>query len=219
MVLPRRALIGVHPYELSYYNELIGGPRGAWERGFELSYWYDAFNGPVMRELNARLPHQADVDFLNPKTNPITFQELQTLGVRAPGCLAGRPIDRPFSLRVALDPGFEGLGLHAIALRHASLVCERAASARGSTVASVIDPITVSRAWAFQVLLDAPATRGHPPLLLMGATQCPLARPTLGRRTNQVEAAGDLSSSLRLVAFRSRRASRRRATHRRQATS
>ena len=27
------ALVGIHPYELSYYNELIGGPRGAWERG------------------------------------------------------------------------------------------------------------------------------------------------------------------------------------------
>ena len=74
------ALIGIHPYELSYYNELIGGPRGAWARGFELSYWYDAFNGPVIRELNARLPHGAEVDFLNEKTNAITFQELQSLG-------------------------------------------------------------------------------------------------------------------------------------------
>ena len=37
-------LIRVHPFELSYYNELIGGPRGAWHRGFELTYWYDAFN-------------------------------------------------------------------------------------------------------------------------------------------------------------------------------
>ena len=51
------ALVSIHPYELSYYNELIGGPRGAWARGFELSYWYDAFNPPVIRELNARLPH------------------------------------------------------------------------------------------------------------------------------------------------------------------
>jgi hypothetical protein len=33
----------------------------------------------------------------------------------------------------------------------------------GARVASVIDPISVSRAWALQVLLDAPATRGHPP--------------------------------------------------------
>ena len=36
-------LCGFIPYELSYYNELVGGPRGAWERGFELTYWYDAF--------------------------------------------------------------------------------------------------------------------------------------------------------------------------------
>ena len=48
--------------------------------GFELSYWYDAFNPPVIRELNARLPHGAEVDFLNQKTNAVTFQELQSLG-------------------------------------------------------------------------------------------------------------------------------------------
>jgi hypothetical protein len=33
----------------------------------------------------------------------------------------------------------------------------------GARVASVIDPITVSRAWALQCLLDAPAKRGHEP--------------------------------------------------------
>ena len=43
----------IHPYELSYYNELIGGPRGAWERGFELTYWYDAFTDKVIDDLNA----------------------------------------------------------------------------------------------------------------------------------------------------------------------
>ena len=32
-------LVKVHPFELSYYNELIGGPRGAWKAGFELAYW------------------------------------------------------------------------------------------------------------------------------------------------------------------------------------
>ncbi len=74
------ALIRIHPYELSYYNELIGGPRGAWERGFELTYWYDAFNGPVIDELNRKFPPNARVGFLNDKTLPVTFQELQTLG-------------------------------------------------------------------------------------------------------------------------------------------
>ena len=74
------ALVRIHPYELSYYNELIGGPRGAWARGFELTYWYDAFNPSVIRELNARLPHGVEIDFLNQKTNTVTFQELQSLG-------------------------------------------------------------------------------------------------------------------------------------------
>ena len=73
-------LVEVHPFELSYYNELIGGPRGAWESGFELSYWYDAFNPRTLAEINARLPRGAAVDFLNEKTNPTTFQELQSLG-------------------------------------------------------------------------------------------------------------------------------------------
>ncbi len=50
------ALVRIHPYELSYYNELIGGPRGAWERGFELTYWYDAFNDEVVDDLNRKFP-------------------------------------------------------------------------------------------------------------------------------------------------------------------
>ncbi len=76
------ALVRIHPYELSYYNELIGGPRGAWERGFELTYWYDAFTDKVIADLNRKFPRHAEVDFLNPKTKDsvIVFQELQTLG-------------------------------------------------------------------------------------------------------------------------------------------
>ena len=80
-----RALIGVHPYELSYYNELIGGPRGAWERGFELSYWYDAFNGPVMRELNARLPHQGRGRLPQPENQSHHLPGAPDLGSGAPG--------------------------------------------------------------------------------------------------------------------------------------
>ena len=50
------SLIAIHPYELSYYNALIGGPKGAWKAGFELSYWYDALNEPVLKELNDQPP-------------------------------------------------------------------------------------------------------------------------------------------------------------------
>ena len=28
------SLVRIHPYELSYYNELVGGPRQAWRTGF-----------------------------------------------------------------------------------------------------------------------------------------------------------------------------------------
>ena len=89
------ALVRIHPYELSYYNELIGGPRGAWDKGFELTYWYDAFNGDVLDDINRKLPEDAEVDFLNDKTNPMTFQELQSLGaLRKDIRLVARRTDR-----------------------------------------------------------------------------------------------------------------------------
>ena len=73
-------LARVHPFELSYYNALIGGPQGAWRRGFELTYWFDAFNEQTLADLNKELPPGAEVDFPNELTNPMTFMELQSLG-------------------------------------------------------------------------------------------------------------------------------------------
>lgn len=37
-------LVRYHPYELSYYNHLTGGAGGAQQRGFTVSYWYEALN-------------------------------------------------------------------------------------------------------------------------------------------------------------------------------
>ena len=73
-------LARIHPFELSYYNAIIGGPRGAWHRGFELTYWFDAFNEQTLAEINQKLPAGAEIDFPNELTNPMTFQELQSLG-------------------------------------------------------------------------------------------------------------------------------------------
>ena len=157
------ALIGVHPYELSYYNELIGGPRRAWARGFELSYWYDAFNGPVLRELNARLPHRAEVDFLNQKSNTITFQELQTLGVlRRDIRLIARQTDRfPYVWLLTQDSKASAFTRLLFAMR--PWFSSQPRQLGGARVASVIDPISVSRAWALQGLLDASAMRDFEP--------------------------------------------------------
>ena len=128
------SLYRIHPYELSYYNELIGGPRGAWERGFELSYWYDAFTDPVIDDLNRRLPPGAEVDFLNEmtKTAAGTFYLRKDLGSLRGDIILGRP-DPAVSFRLAADPGLEGDGLHAALVCDATLVCERAAPARWRT--------------------------------------------------------------------------------------
>lgn len=98
-------LIRIHPYELSYYNELIGGPRGAWRRGMELTYWYDAFTPQVFRDLNARFPEGAEVTFANKLSAPMTFGELQSLGaLRKDLVLGHRDRDRlPFTWLLTHD--------------------------------------------------------------------------------------------------------------------
>ncbi len=150
------ALIRIHPYELSYYNELIGGPRGAWERGFELTYWYDAFNGPVIDDLNRKLPPNALVGFLNDKTLPVTFQELQTLGVFR-GDIAPPEMDTeqfPYAWLLTQDSKASAFTRLLFAMR--PWYASEPRQLDGARVASVVDPVAVSRAWALQTLLDAP---------------------------------------------------------------
>jgi hypothetical protein len=56
--LPAIDLIAYHPYELSYYNRLIGGLRGAYRRGMEITYFMDAMNPQFLSYLNDKLsPH------------------------------------------------------------------------------------------------------------------------------------------------------------------
>jgi hypothetical protein len=51
-----------HPFELSYYNRLIGGTRGAYEKGLEVTYFMEAFNPEFLRYLNNKLPPKAVVN-------------------------------------------------------------------------------------------------------------------------------------------------------------
>jgi hypothetical protein len=51
-----------HPFELSYYNRLIGGARGAYEKGLEVTYFMEAFNPEFLRYLNDELPPKAVVN-------------------------------------------------------------------------------------------------------------------------------------------------------------
>jgi len=42
------------PFELSYYNRLVGGLPGALRRGHETTYWWEIFNDQAIRQVNLR---------------------------------------------------------------------------------------------------------------------------------------------------------------------
>lgn len=53
MVFSLSRICAYHPYELSYYNELIGGPEGAAEEGFTISYWCEALNKDTLKKVSS----------------------------------------------------------------------------------------------------------------------------------------------------------------------
>lgn len=60
-VSPALDLYLVHPFQLSYYNSFVGGIRGAYERGLEMTYFMDALTPRFIEQLNERLPKSATV--------------------------------------------------------------------------------------------------------------------------------------------------------------
>jgi hypothetical protein len=155
-------LAQIHPFELSYYNAIIGGPRGAWRRGFELTYWFDAFNGRTLSELNRELPAGAEVDFPNELTNPMTFQELQSLGelrgdIKLGGEVKthGRRYDQLGYVWLQTQDSKATAFTRLLFAMRPWYACEPR-QLDGLRVATVADPVAVSRAWALELLLDAP---------------------------------------------------------------
>jgi hypothetical protein len=149
-------LIAVHPFELSYYNELIGGPRGAWSRGFELAYWWDAFNDRTLAALNdpkTGLPPGAVVDMLNERTSTLmTFEELQSLGELRPD-IATRVRDPnvfPYVWLLTQDSKASPMTRLLFVMR--PWYALRPPQLGGLRVATVDDPVAVSRAWALWLL-------------------------------------------------------------------
>ena len=51
-----------HPFQLSYYNRLVGGIRGAFERGLEMTYFMEAITPEFLHRLNEKLPNNATVN-------------------------------------------------------------------------------------------------------------------------------------------------------------
>ncbi len=56
ILYPLTQVLKIHPYELSYYNKIIGGIQGAYRRGMEVTYWFDAINKPAINALNSLPP-------------------------------------------------------------------------------------------------------------------------------------------------------------------
>ncbi|MFB3895080.1 MAG: ArnT family glycosyltransferase [bacterium] len=63
-LLPLIAIGTYHPYQLSYYNEVVGGLRGATRLGFETTYWGDVIGQPELDWLNKNIPYEAKVKIL-----------------------------------------------------------------------------------------------------------------------------------------------------------
>jgi hypothetical protein len=163
-------LARIHPFELSYYNALIGGPRGAWHRGFELTYWFDAFNGQTLEELNQKLPPGAELDFPNDLTNPMTFQELQILGALRGDLKLGGEIkshgrryeELAYVWLQTQDSKATAFSRLLFAMR--PWYAREPAQVDGLRLATVADPVAVARAWGLEVLLDAAdRSRSDPP--------------------------------------------------------
>ena len=182
-------LATIHPYELSYYNELISGPRGAWAAGFELSYWYEPFNARAIAELNDRFPRGATVDFFNPMATPDTFAVLQSLGqLRGDLKLGSRsPIEFPYVWLLTQDSKATAFTRLLFAMKPWYQSCP--AQLDGLRIATVADPVAVSRAWALELLLDAPSGGGPESSrgARVGAHPGPVARLGLGRRSSEIE--------------------------------
>jgi MFS family permease len=51
-----------HPFQLSYYNRLVGGIRGAYRRGLETTYFMEALTPGFLQTLNEKLPKNAAVN-------------------------------------------------------------------------------------------------------------------------------------------------------------
>jgi hypothetical protein len=52
LVIDLRGAARIPPFELSYYNSLVGGVRGAYVKGYETTYWWEIMNAHTLDRLN-----------------------------------------------------------------------------------------------------------------------------------------------------------------------
>ena len=89
---PMMDLYLCHPFQLSFYNRLVGGIHGAYARGLEMTYFMEAFTPEFLTLLNTKLPANATI---NASFANSMFEYYQKEG-RLRGDIkitAGRPFD------------------------------------------------------------------------------------------------------------------------------
>jgi 4-amino-4-deoxy-L-arabinose transferase-like glycosyltransferase len=74
VIPPAFDVLAYHPYELSYYNRLVGGIRGAYQRGLEVTYLMEAYTPDFLRFLNRELQPNA---VINASFSNFMFKYLQ----------------------------------------------------------------------------------------------------------------------------------------------
>ncbi len=145
-------LVAIHPFELSYYNEAIGGPRGAWKSGFELSYWYEAFDGKTLEDLNKVLPDGSSVDFYNEMITTPTLATLQELGALKGSITLGAPDPDRLPHGWILTHDSKATPLTRLMFAMTPLYARSPRQLGGLRVVTLDAPEAVARAWALDVL-------------------------------------------------------------------
>ena len=159
------ALVRIHPYELSYYNELIGGPRGAWETRLRADLLVRRVQRPGDRrpESTSSRPTPRSTSSTR-RPRPRSRSSRSSRPWASCGGTSSWSADDGYRFPYVwlLTQDSKASAFTRLLVRDASLVRERAAPARRRRVASVADPVAVSRAWALFVLCSTPPIAASP---------------------------------------------------------
>ncbi|MBX3439474.1 MAG: hypothetical protein KF861_18440, partial [Planctomycetaceae bacterium] len=76
LALQSYGVVTMHPVQLSYYNVLVGGLRGASRLGFETTYWGDSVTRSLLNQVQPEWAHGPV--YFAPVLHPFQLAELQT---------------------------------------------------------------------------------------------------------------------------------------------
>ena len=75
IILALFPLMQYHPLQLSYYNALIGGTKGAEARGFVVAYWNEGLNRDFFRKASTLLGTASGKIYAHPASSMVTYNK------------------------------------------------------------------------------------------------------------------------------------------------